>query len=75
MTEGEALDRARRHVLSHLKLVPCASPPQTLYGFNAERSFLFILEWPAGPERIGSSTYLAVSRETGDVTIFSGHGE
>lgn len=74
MTQGEALERARSHVLDQIQLVPCITPPETLYGFDPEKSFLFMLEWPGGSDRIGSSIYLSVSRATGDVTMF-GQGE
>ena len=75
MTRAEALELARCHVLSQIQLVPCVSPPETLYGFDPGKSFLFMLAWPSGSERVGRSIYLIVSRETGDVTMLHGHGE
>ena len=75
MTQGEALERAHGYVLSQIQLVPFVSPPETLYGFDPEKSFLFMLLWRGGSERVGSSIYLAVSRETGGVTMFHGVGE
>jgi len=75
MTRDEALERARSHVLSQIQLVPCVSAPESLYGFDPEKSFLFALDWPGGSDHVGGSTYLAVSRRTGVVTMFARHGE
>jgi len=75
MTQDEALERARSYVLSQIQLVPCVNAPETLYGFDSEKSFLFVLDWPSGSDHVGGSTYLAVSRRTGDVTMFGRHGE
>ena len=75
MTRNEALERARSHVLSQIQLVPCVNPPETPYGIDVEKSFLFMLEWPGGSDRVGSSVYLAVSHDNGDVTMFKELGE
>jgi len=75
MTQGEALERARSHLLSQIQLVPCINPPEKLYGFDPEKIYLFRLDWLDGSDHVGGSTYLAVSRQTGDVMKFVGHGE
>ena len=75
MTQDEALECARSHVLSQIQLVPCVNAPDTLYGFDPEKSYLFRLDWLGGSDHVGGSTYLAVSRQTGDVTMFGRHRE
>ncbi|NQT61651.1 MAG: hypothetical protein HQ556_01725 [Candidatus Marinimicrobia bacterium] len=74
MNKQEAKKLACSFLTKSIELECSDKPPQALYGFNPAKDYLFTFQL-FGSSSIGSSQYLAVSRETGEVRYLGRFGE
>ncbi len=74
MDKKDAEILARSFLAKSIELEYCAQPPQPIYNFNPAEEYLFTFQLDRGWS-IGSSPYLAVSRETGAVRSLGRAGE
>jgi len=74
MNKEDAKKLARSFLSKTIKLEFCAHPPKEIYGINQEGEFLFTIQLN-GESSIGSSPYIAVSRETAFVRYVGHFGE
>ena len=74
MNPEEAEKLARDFLSQSIEIIFCAQPPEGIYGFNPAEEYLFTFQLDRGLS-IGSSPYVAVSRETGEVRYLGRFGE
>jgi len=74
MNQVEAEKLARSFLSGCIELEYCAESPRGIYGVNYENEMLFSFSL-FGENSIGSSPYVAVSRETGEVRYLGRYGE
>ena len=74
MNRKDAEILARSSLAESLVLEFCDTPPRTLYGFNPTEEYLFTFQLYDNLS-IGSSPYIAVSRESGEVRFLGRSGE
>jgi len=74
MNQENALDAARKFLLNWIDVKACDKPPEGLYGYDSLKDFLFRVERKDGLY-LGGTTYLAVSKATGQVRNVGTVGE
>jgi len=74
MDKKDAEILARSSLAESIVLEYCDTPPQAIYGFNPAEEYLFTFQLDRGLS-IGSSPYLAVSKESGEVRSLGFCGE
>jgi len=74
MNKKDAEQLARSFLSKRIKIEYCTDPPQPIYGFNSAEEYLFTFQLDRGLS-IGSSPYLAVSKESGEVRHLGFCGE
>lgn len=75
MDVEEANKIAHAFLSEHIEIEQCADPPDGLYAFNRSKEFLFRFRLFGHSWMIGSSEYIAVSKETGAIRYLGFHGE
>jgi len=74
MNPEKAEKLARDFLSKRIELQYCGNSPQGIYSVNFEKDMLFTFQ-VFGENSIGSSPYVAVSRETGEVRYLGRFGE
>jgi len=74
MNQVKAEKLARSFLSKSIELHYCGNSPQGIYDVNFENEMLFRFQL-FGENSIGSSPYVAVSRETGEVRYLGRYGE
>jgi hypothetical protein len=74
VNELEANRTAHKFLCEHIELEQCNELPNGLYNFKSSEELLFRFRL-FGHSLIGSTEYIAVSKETGVVRYVGFHGE
>lgn len=74
ITKEAAKKLGQEFLCKSIEIEHCPSPPHGLYGFDANKEYLFTFRL-FGHASVGSSEYIAVSIATGAVRYVGHHGE
>lgn len=76
MDSEQAKARVHEFLCQRIEITHCPVPPDNvnLYEFNPTREHLFTFKL-FGHDSVGSSEYMAVDRESGEVRYLGFHGE
>ena len=74
MNKKEAEDLVRKHLSDQIRIDFYPKPPVVIYGFDPEENLLFSFGL-FGPNMVGGSNYIAISKTTGEVRTLGMMGE